>query len=364
MKIALLVKRFIKSGGKERYVVELARVLNDLGHEIHVYAYEWDPSLSSAAAFHEVPLRCSFSSVANTFSFIRQTKKMIRKQDYDVIHSHERNYTQQITTLHSFSYLEGLEPYSFFRKLDQKYLSLRSLLYLILEKKQMKTPWLVSVSGQISKDVKKHYNRTGNIEIILPGVDTDHFNPGHIEKIRQKERRQNRLEKDELAVLFIGSAFQRKGLDRILPEIKDNMKLFVVGKGEKTARYKKLIRKFNIEKKVVFTGMVNDVRKYYALADAAVLPSRSEAFGMSILEAMSCGLPVIVTENCGVADLIEHEKNGLIINKNSDLGSCLAVLNSKENRLKIGKSARKTAESHTWERVGKSHETFYKKVLS
>lgn len=364
MKIALLVKRFTRSGGKERYAVELARVLKDLGHDIHVYAYKCDISLSDEVTFHKVPLRYRFSSIANTFSFIRETKRVVQKKDYDIIHSHERNYTQPIVTLHSFSYLEGLEKYSFFRKIDQKYLSLRSLLYLVLERRQMKSPWLISVSRQISEDVKKHYCRAEKIETIPPGVDTDNFSPGIMEKLRVSARKENCLNKDELAILFVGSAFQRKGLDRILPEIKDNMKLFVVGKGDRSGRFKKLIKRYGIEKKVVLAGMVKNIKKYYALADVMVLPSHSEAFGMSILEAMSCGVAVVVSKNCGVADLIQHKKNGLVMKYDSDLNSFLKHLSSKENRLKIGKYARKTAESYTWERVGKAHEKFYQKTLS
>ncbi|MDA3916448.1 MAG: glycosyltransferase family 4 protein [Deltaproteobacteria bacterium] len=363
MKIAFLVKRFTLSGGKERYVVELVRDLNRRGHNIHVYACKCEPSLLKEITFHQVPSRFTFSSVLNTLSFIRETRKLVPNHEYDIVHSHERNYTQDIVTLHSFSYLEGLEKYSFFRKIDQKYLSLRSLLYLMLEKRQMKSPWLVSVSQAVSNDIKKYYDRTDNIVTIPPGVDTDCFNPDTIKKHRDQARKENHLYGDELAVLFVGSAFQRKGLDRILPEISRNMKLFVVGKGDKLARYKKLVKKYDLEKKVVFTGMVKDVKKYYALADIVVLPSLSEAFGMSILEGMACRLPVIVSANSGVSDLIEHNKNGLIINKDSSLDECLHILNSQEDRLRIGRNARETAKLYTWKRVGQSHEEFYKKNL-
>jgi UDP-glucose:(heptosyl)LPS alpha-1,3-glucosyltransferase len=109
--------------------------------------------------------------------------------------------------------------------------------------------------------------------------------------------------------------------------------------------------------------MIKDVKKYYALADIVVLPSLSEAFGMSILEGMACGLPVIVSANSGVSDLIEHNKNGLIMNKDSSLNECLHILNSHENRMRIGRNARETAKLYTWKRVGQSHEEFYKKNL-
>lgn len=364
LKIALLVKRFHRSGGKERYVVELAQALGRRGHEIHVYACHLDHSLLTGMTGHQVPSRLRFSSVLNTLSFIRETQKMIPEKAFDIIHSHERNFTQPIVTLHSLSFLEGIEKYSFLRKIDQKYLSLRSLLYLWLEKQQMRSPWLISVSREVSRDVTRYYSRASNMVTIPPGVDTDQFSPSNVHNLRKKARAENRLAPNEVAVLFVGSAFQRKGLDRILPFIKGNMRLFVVGKGDKLARYKRLIRAYGIENNVVFTGMVHDVLKYYALADIVVLPSRSEAFGMSILEGMACGLPVIVSANSGVADLIDHNENGLLMKEDSALGDYFLLLQSEKERARLGERARATAEAYSWERVGITHEQFYYRILS
>jgi UDP-glucose:(heptosyl)LPS alpha-1,3-glucosyltransferase len=364
LKIAILVKRFILSGGKERYVVELAKALTRQGHNVHVYACTCDQTLLNGITFHPVVSRYGFSGILNTLSFIRETDKMVSTQAYDIVHSHERNYRQKILTLHSLTYCQGLEKYSFLKRLDQKYLSLRSLLYLWLEKRQMKSPWLVSVSQEVSRDVEKYYGRTHHMITIPPGVDIDQFDPMTLSHLREQARKENNLQENELAVLFVGSAFQRKGLDRILPFIQGDMRLFVVGKGDRLGKYKRLIKAHGLEKKVVFTGLVKDMKPYYALADMVVLPSLSEAFGMSILEGMACGLPVIVTQNCGVADLIDHNVNGLVMKKEADLGIYLDQLGSKEERFRLGTGARKTAQAYTWERVGQTHEIFYKRLLS
>jgi UDP-glucose:(heptosyl)LPS alpha-1,3-glucosyltransferase len=364
MKIAFLIKRFNRSGGKERYVVELAKALTRQGHNVHIYACTCDQTLLNGITFHPVVSRYDFSGILNTLSFIRETDKMVSTQAYDIVHSHERNYRQKILTLHSLSYCQGLEKYSFLRRMDQKYLSLRSLLYLWLEKRQMKSPWLVTVSREVSRDVEKYYRRDHQMIMIPPGVDIDQFDPMTLARLRGQARKENNLQQNELAVLFVGSAFQRKGLDRILPFIQGDMRLFVVGKGDKLGKYKHLIQASGLEKKVFFAGMVKDMKPYYALADMVVLPSLSEAFGMSILEGMACGLPVIVTQNCGVADLIDHNVNGLIMKKEADLGIYLGLLSSKEERFRLGASARKTARDHTWQKVCLDHEVFYKRLLS
>ena len=125
MRIAFLIKRFSPSGGKEIYALQVARELLNKGHKVDVYAYAADQRFLDGITFHRVPQRVSFSNVLSTLYFIRETNKMLGDRSYEIVHSHERNYTQDVLTLHSFSYLSGLEKYTGLRKFDQKYLSLR-----------------------------------------------------------------------------------------------------------------------------------------------------------------------------------------------------------------------------------------------
>ncbi|WP_020588411.1 glycosyltransferase family 4 protein [Desulfobacter curvatus] len=364
MKIAVLVKRFTLSGGKERYVVELVKSLCRLGHQVDVFACEAEQRLLNDIGFFRVPNRMTFSSVLNTISFVKETAKMLEEYDYDIVHSHERNYTQEVLTLHSFSYYEGLKKYTWLRKIDQKYLSLRSWLYLWLERAQMRTPWLISVSTAISKDVEENYHRTGNVVEIPPGVDLTIFDEKSVYAMRQQARKEKNIHENELAVLFVGSAFQRKGLDRLIPAITEEMHLIIVGKGDHISKFSKMIKAHPCGQRISMEGITDNVIKYYALADVVVLPSRSEAFGMSVLEGMACGLPVIVSHNSGVAGLIRHGENGFLMSKVSELTGLLELVKSEETRRKIGFCARKTAEKYGWSRVGSSHECLYKKIMS
>lgn len=364
LKIAFLVKRFCKSGGKELYAVEVARGLVNQGHQVDIFSHVADSKLIHGITFHQVPKRLTFSGVLNTLSFIRETTKMLKNNAYDIIHSHERNYKQDILTLHSFSYISGLEKYSGIRRIEQKYLSLRSLCYLWLEKKQMTTPWLISVSDEITKDVRRRYNRTENVVVIPPGVDTESFHPDQIAKERKEARNKIQATDDELVIVFVGSAFKRKGLDRLIPAISNGMRLLVVGSGENLRPYKRKIKQYRIERQVQFVGRADDVRKYLAAADVVALPSRSEAFGISILEGMACGLPVIVSANSGVAALIKHEENGFLMKNPEELSGFLKQLFSRERRIKMGEHARNTAENYSWQKTAEAHEKFYRQVLS
>jgi UDP-glucose:(heptosyl)LPS alpha-1,3-glucosyltransferase len=364
LKIAVLVKSFSLTGGMERYVVETCRRLAAKGHRLDIYAREADPELLGDMRFCRVPAGVSFSSALRAVSFARETAKMLQGQKYDVIHSHEKGCCQDIETIHCFSYLDGLDKYSLLRKIDQKYLSLRSLLYLWLERKQMKTPWLIAVSGTIGDDIRKHYSRSSNVAVIPPGVDLDIFQPGKIAAKREAARKTEGFSAEDLVVLFVGSEFRRKGLDRLIGAIGPGMRLLVVGRGDDLSYHRHLVTQYGLAEQVRFAGLAHEVFPYYAAADVVVLPSRSEAFGMSILEGMACGLPVIVSVNSGVASLIRHDENGYLLHDAAALPALLQRLFSREERERLGQGARLAAEEYSWDRVADAHEALYRRVVA
>jgi UDP-glucose:(heptosyl)LPS alpha-1,3-glucosyltransferase len=307
------VKSFILSGGAERYAVEVTRRLKARGHEIHLYSRYVDESVLDGVQHIRVPDRHTYSSVANSLSFAREAARLLEGKRYDIVHSHERGYRQDVLTVHTFSYRSGLDCYSFLRRLDQTCLSPRSWIYLWLEKRQMASPGLVAVSGPIREDIRRYYGRTKGVRVITPGVDLDWFHPDAMARYRNPPAGRAAAASGELTVLFVGGEFRRKGLDRLIPAIGERMRLIVVGRGELLEHYRKLAADCGIGDRIRFVGHVDgDVRSYYALADVVALPSVSEAFGMSILEAMACGLPVVASPSAGVADLIEDGGNGFL----------------------------------------------------
>jgi UDP-glucose:(heptosyl)LPS alpha-1,3-glucosyltransferase len=364
LNIAILVKSFSRTGGMERYVVETCQRLAERGHRLDILAREAETDLPAGARFVPVPKGPGFSGVARAVSFARQSARLLAGRSYDIVHSHERGYCQDILTLHCFSHLQGLAQYSWLRRLDQKYLSLRNLLYLWLERRQMATPWLVAVSDAIAEDVRRHYGRTENIAVIPPGVDTELFHPARVGALRDTVRGEEGIGARELAVLFVGSEFRRKGLDLLIPAIGPGMRLLVVGRGENHDHYRRLVERCGLAGRVAFAGLSGDVQRWYAAADVLVLPSRSEAFGMSVLEAMACGLPVIVSGNSGVASLIRHGENGYLAKEPAELAGLLQRLAAPEERQRLGGAARVTAEEHSWQRVTDAHEELYRRVVA
>lgn len=364
MKIAVLVKSFILAGGAERYAVELTRRLMKKGHEIDLYARYTDERLMDGIRHVIVPDRCTFSSAGNSLSFAREAARLLDGKGYDVVHSHERGYRQDVLTLHTFSYKSSLRKYPFLRRLDMTFLSHRSWIYLWLERRQMVTSRLVAVSELIREDVRDNYKRSGGVHVIPPGVDPELFHPAWIAENREPLREEMGIGRDEMVVLFVGSEFRRKGLDLLIPAIGRGMRLVVVGQGERPEHYGRLAAAHGIGERIHFTGLVkSDIRRFYAIADVVALPSLSDAFGMSILEAMACGIPVVASPEAGVSSLISPGENGFVASGSAELASSLTRLLDPSLRRVLGAAAMKTAGNHSWEKVADAYESVFYGVM-
>lgn len=360
--IAVLIKRYIATGGAERYAAEVARRLAARGHRVDIYAREVEDNLITGLRHVPVPDRLRFSSVLNSWSFAREAARLLAGRAYDVILSHERGFCQDLSTIHTFSYRLGLDNISFLRKMNSLYLSPRSWLHLRLERQQMESAWLAPVSDTLRTGIVRYYRRSRNIAVATPGVDVDFFHPAWVRAHRDTLRSRQGLAPDELAVLFVGSEFKRKGLDDLIRAIRPGMKLLVVGKGERPGYYRRLAASCGVTDRVLFKGLTDDVRRCYAAADVVVLPSLREAFGMSILEGMACGLPVISSAAAGVSGLLDHGANGYVFNRPRELAGLLEALKSDDLRQAFGAQARRTAEGHTWEKTTDVYEEVCREI--
>jgi glycosyltransferase involved in cell wall biosynthesis len=108
------------------------------------------------------------------------------------------------------------------------------------------------------------------------------------------------------------------------------------------------------------------MQELYAEHDIFLFPSLVEGLPLVLLEAMATGMPVITTDTCGMADVVEHEFNGLLIppaNATAMEEGILRLVRSVELRKKLGEAARETMKRYTWERAARQLEALYRRVL-
>ena len=217
LKIALVIKRFVLTGGAERYAVEVARRLAARGHAIDIYARQADPQLTRGMNLFQVPDKLKFSSVLSLYSFARQSAAMVGTGDYDIVHTHDKGCPGHVSTVHTFSFKRGMGRMSLLKKINEFVISPRAWLYLHLENVQARSRNLAAVSEIIRDDIQTCHHRSSRIDVIPPGVDVTRFSPEKVKQLREKARREKGLAPDDLAVVFVGSEFRRKGLDALIP---------------------------------------------------------------------------------------------------------------------------------------------------
>ena len=129
---------------------------------------------------------------------------------------------------------------------------------------------------------------------------------------------------------------------------------------------KKLIADLGISDRILFTGPLygQEKLKAYVDADVYVLPSSYEIFGITVLEALACGTPVIVTDRCGIADVIDGQA-GLVVPYNEEQlrNAVLKLLNDDKMRQRFSQKGKLLVrEKFNWERIVEQIEGLYERV--
>lgn len=194
------------------------------------------------------------------------------------------------------------------------------------------------------------------IRVIENGVDDEFFCPPDAKE-----------EKRMLRILFVSRLIEGKGLQFVIPKIKDvsdivlkkchqGIKLLIVGDGPYRQTLEKLTKENGADGIVSFEGRKNkdEVKEYYRSADILILPSLSEGMPNVVLEAMACGLPVVMTPCEGSKELIDG--NGIISRLDDFCQSLMWLCLSDDKRKEMGHRSRKLVqERFKWELTAKKY---------
>lgn len=151
--------------------------------------------------------------------------------------------------------------------------------------------------------------------------------------------------------------------------LENDVQYLIVGHGSERERLEDLVRGYNLQDDVVFTGRVphDEVFKYLWHSDVFVLPSYEEAFGIAYIEAMACELPTIACRGEGPEDFIQHGKTGYLVPPKdaSALADTIAsLLRDPDERECVGERARKVVTSgYTWEINAKRIEELFQSTF-
>ncbi len=323
MRLALLLYKYFPYGGLQRdfarFVVELQR----RGHHCRVYCTSWQGDPLAGVDLRLAPPGPGSMRGSN----VRRNERFLRWVQGDMA-------IAPVDGVIGFNKMPGLDVYyagdpcyldsalknrGFLYRLGWRYRHFAGWERAVFERASTTQILLISPSEQ--GKFERHYRTpSARMHLLPPGVAADRRRPDDAVARRAKARHELGLAHDVYTLLFVGSGFITKGLDRAIRGLASlqathpgrRFRLLVAGQ-DGVGRFGLLARRQQVQEQVSFLGGRDDIPDLLLAADVLVHPARSEAAGIVLLEALVAGLPVVVTGVCGYARHIEAAGAGLVL---------------------------------------------------
>jgi len=391
MKIAQVVCRFKPyKGGISNMAYDHALGLANLGHKVTVFTPNYNQKDSEFNIDKFSIKRLMPWGKFGNGAFLPQLFWQLRK--FDVIHLH-------------YPFFGGAEVVWLVKKLKSKKLKVIITYHHDIVGGKFLKPFFKFhtrfIMPRIIKSADKviitsqDYAQTSNIKLILedyqdkfevipPAVDLNRFFPQ--DKDKELLYKYGINKNFDRVIVFVGAldkAHYFKGIQFLINSFSVldysgcnekcgyRIKLIIVGGGELKEKYEKQVAESGLSEKIKFSGRVSDkdLPKYYNLADVVVLPSidRSEAFGISLIEAMACAKPVVAANLPGVRSVFDNKKSGYVIEvkHEGDLANRINKLfEEDELRQQMGLAARQKTETYySHDKLTRKLESIYDQVI-
>ncbi|PYK94833.1 MAG: hypothetical protein DME36_04225 [Verrucomicrobia bacterium] len=313
LSIGFVRRGYSASGGAEAYLKRLGRGVVDLGHEAQlITSDDWPSNEWPSGSIHHLRAR-------STIAFADEVEQLRPQIHCDVLMSLERVWRCDVYRAGDGVHRAWLQRrrkfelplQQFVRGFNRKHRDL-----LLLEKSlwgERGASRVIANSEMVKNEIVDLYHYPADkIDIVRNGVPLEkfRFDP----ELREKAREDLKLKPDQIALLFAGSGWERKGLRFAVKAMalcrNRKMRLLVAGHGNPC---------FYKSKRVKFLGEIHDLVPIYAAADIFILPTIYDPFSNACLEALASGLPVITTHANGFSEVIEDGVHGTIVDLANDL---------------------------------------------
>lgn len=386
LKIAISARDPIGTGGGT-VALETARHMACLGHEVvfvsdymvapsvpgvHHVSFplgdklkNWSPKLTPLKRIRHIAQMVSFSIFAS------KKLRQLEQEGFVSIDHNIEAFGGDIIVLHNvFNAQASADQRPFMKKIGM-YFNPVFWFRIIRERiclKSKKLDTVIGVSKQNCVEAESLLHEKVKRVVINNGVDLVRYSPGHINPDLSRHSVIN-IPRDAFVVIFIGHEFERKRLDLVIKSIKycsDNVHLVVVGgRGSSIENYKNIAEIDNVSDRVSFLGTRNDIVAFLQCADCFVLPSEYESWPMVTLEAMACGVPVVMTP-VGCAEVVIRDGDtGYVVPWDEQIIAQRIETIRKDATLlqRMRKLARLEAEKYSWESVTEKYITAVKSVI-
>ena len=215
---------------------------------------------------------------------------------------------------------------------------------------------LIALSPAVRDDLHRFYGvPASDVDVLPNGFHPAEFHPGVRVRHRLEQRRRFGIPSTAWVVLFVANEWERKGLIPLLEAVarlKDSS-VHLVAAGRLPAEYiLHLASRLGIQARVHMVGQTSHVNECFGMADAFALPTLYEAWGMVIIEALACGLPVLTSQAAGASEAIQPGVNGCLLENPEEAEAVADGLRQLRSGLHVLPGAiAETAAPYAWERL-------------
>ncbi|WP_353932249.1 glycosyltransferase family 4 protein [Okeanomitos corallinicola TIOX110] len=371
MKICIVTHKIKKGDGQGRVNYEVALEAIRRGYHLTLLASEVAPELKENSLVNWIPISIDGypTEFLRNIIFAQKSGNWLNKyrHKFDVIKVNGA-ITRGATDVNAVHFVHSSwwkSPVHISREHKNLY-GLYQWLYTAInsywEKRAFsQTKVVVAVSNRVANELVDIGVPRDKIHVIANGVDLKEFSPG------VASRQQLGLPENVTLAMFAGDIrISRKNLDTVLHALVKvpDLHLAVVGE-TKDSPYPQKVEKLKLSDRVHFLGYRRDMPKLHQASDFFVFPSRYEPFGLVVIEAMACGLPVITARTTGAADLITPAC-GIVLPECDDvdaLADALKLLNGDRTlRQQMGKVARTISEQHSWINMAQTYINLFEEL--
>jgi N-acetyl-alpha-D-glucosaminyl L-malate synthase BshA len=229
-----------------------------------------------------------------------------------------------------------------------------------------KSDGVTAVSESLKQDTYENFSIKKDIEVIYNFIDFERFKKTNKEHFKKAVAPQG-----EKVLIHVSNFRKVKRIEDVVHIFekvvkKIPAKLLLVGDGPERQNVEMLCRQLGLCDSIRFLGKQDAVEELLAIADLFIMPSASESFGLSALEAMACQVPVISSNAGGLPEVNIHGVTGFL----SDIGdvdhmakNALLILENPEMHQKFSAAALANAEKYSLENIVPHYEAYYEEVI-
>ncbi len=383
MNIGLFTETYYPEINGVAYSVYMLKTeLEEIGHTVYVFTTTTPGAPEFEHNVFRVPsLPCFFITERRVGLFYQpKLASLIKKLNLDLIHTHTEfslgifgrimAKELKLPTVHTYHtiYEDYTHYITHFKTLDKR----AKAFVRVFTKICCNTVEQVIVPTEKVKELLLKYSVYRDISIVPTGVNLKKFNPELYPKEEVLKLRQHfGLKAEDKVLLYLGRISKEKNIAEIIeamPEYmrtREQVRFLIVGGGPEMENLKETVAEQKMQDKIIFTGSQpwDNIGLFYQLGDVFVSASQSETQGLTYIEAMAAGLPVVARKDKCLEDILKPGWNGFDFTDRAGLTEGLDAVFFNKNNIPFGENARLKVRKYASEEFARNVEIVYEEVM-